>query len=560
MTDPLPQIGARAPLPFSPSGKTAALLILLIAFIAGVAGVFTMPPLDRDESRYAQASAQMLESGNFIEIRFQDAPRHKKPAGIHWLQAASVALFSSEEAREIWAYRLPSLIGAMLAALAAWLAGLRLVDHRAAFIGAALFGACILLGVEAGIAKTDAVLAAFTTGCFAALAHLKFGGGGRGTALVFWVLFAGGILIKGPVTPLFILPMLAALFLWEGRARWARPLAWWPGPVLMLAIALPWFIAIEVATGFGFLKQAIGEDLQPKVLGGVESHGAPPGYHTAFLLLQLWPATLFLIPGLAAAWRAIRSPRRDELHAGLRFLLAWAVPAFLIYELTPTKLSHYTLPAYPALALIAGVGAVTLWKRAAPLWTRIASDTLFALAALAGAGLILYLAFIYGTGPAVPLAIAGCLALLAASAGALFTQPVLARVALALLAALCWHWTARALVVPHLDPLFTARDFSGVFEPEERPIGSYAFTEPSLVFLLDGGIAIAPREAVLDGAASGELSAFIIPRGDEDALRAALADRASCLQILKRADGLNYSNGDELDLLAVRVKCEEATP
>src|ERR1700751_6149853 len=84
-------------------------LAALIAFIAGLPGLIAVPPLDRDEARFAQATAQMLETHDFVVIRFQDQPRFKKPVGIHWLQAASVSLFSSPEAPEIWAYRLPSL-------------------------------------------------------------------------------------------------------------------------------------------------------------------------------------------------------------------------------------------------------------------------------------------------------------------------------------------------------------------------------------------------------------------------------------------------------------------
>ena len=96
-------------------------LAALVAFLAGLPGLLAVPPLDRDESRFAQATAQMLESGDFTVIRYQDEPRFKKPVGIHWLQAASVSVLSNPEDREIWAYRIPSLLGAMLAAAAcAW--------------------------------------------------------------------------------------------------------------------------------------------------------------------------------------------------------------------------------------------------------------------------------------------------------------------------------------------------------------------------------------------------------------------------------------------------------
>ena len=96
-------------------------LAAFVAFLAGLPGLLAVPPLDRDESRFAQATAQMLESRDFVVIRYQEEPRFKKPVGIHWLQAASVSLVSNPEDREIWAYRIPSLLGAMLAAAAcAW--------------------------------------------------------------------------------------------------------------------------------------------------------------------------------------------------------------------------------------------------------------------------------------------------------------------------------------------------------------------------------------------------------------------------------------------------------
>src|SRR5580692_4874997 len=97
------------------------LFAALLALIAGLPGIFALPPVDRDEARFAEASAQMLESGDFTTIMLQDVPRFKKPVGIYWLQALSVKALSSVERREIWAYRVPSLLGAMLAAAAcAW--------------------------------------------------------------------------------------------------------------------------------------------------------------------------------------------------------------------------------------------------------------------------------------------------------------------------------------------------------------------------------------------------------------------------------------------------------
>src|SRR5262252_9674706 len=92
-------------------------LLVALCLCLYLPGIAAIPPLDRDEARFMQATRQMLETGDFVRIRFQDEARNKKPAGIHWLQAASVALFSSPESAAIWPYRLPSALAAAAAAL-----------------------------------------------------------------------------------------------------------------------------------------------------------------------------------------------------------------------------------------------------------------------------------------------------------------------------------------------------------------------------------------------------------------------------------------------------------
>ena len=89
-------------------------LLILICLAFFVPGLFTVPPIDRDESRFAQATSQMLETGDFVQIRFQNEPRNKKPIGIYWLQAASAALSGTANSRTIWPYRIPSLLGGII--------------------------------------------------------------------------------------------------------------------------------------------------------------------------------------------------------------------------------------------------------------------------------------------------------------------------------------------------------------------------------------------------------------------------------------------------------------
>ncbi|RYG17391.1 MAG: phospholipid carrier-dependent glycosyltransferase, partial [Caulobacteraceae bacterium] len=154
------------------AGWRGPLLAALVALFAGLPVLMLLPPLDRDESRYAQATSQMLESGDFVDIRFQDEPRWKKPVGIYWMQAVAVAATSKVENRDIQPYRIPSILGAMMAAAAIAWAGAAMFGQRAGFLAGAMLGATFLLSTEAGIAKTDAMLCGAVTLAMAALARI----------------------------------------------------------------------------------------------------------------------------------------------------------------------------------------------------------------------------------------------------------------------------------------------------------------------------------------------------------------------------------------------------
>ena len=73
----------------------ATLFLVLCGLVLFLPGFFNIPPIDRDEARFAQATKQMVESGDFVDIRFQDDVRYKKPVGIYWMQAAVVETASA---------------------------------------------------------------------------------------------------------------------------------------------------------------------------------------------------------------------------------------------------------------------------------------------------------------------------------------------------------------------------------------------------------------------------------------------------------------------------------
>ena len=116
-------------------------LLILLCLGFYLPGFFNIPAVDRDEARFAQASRQMLEDHDFVRIRFQDQPRHKKPAGIYWLQAAVVCFSGTLDTDAIWPYRIPSLLGAIIAVLLTFFFGKYLFDEKSAFLGAAFLPA-----------------------------------------------------------------------------------------------------------------------------------------------------------------------------------------------------------------------------------------------------------------------------------------------------------------------------------------------------------------------------------------------------------------------------------
>ena len=127
----------------------ACALLVALCLVCFLPGIASLQPMDRDEPRFAQASKQMLETGDLVDIRFQAEARHKKPVGIYWTQAAFVgageALGIPNARTTIALYRLPSLLGAIGAVLLAYWSALAFLPRRSALLAAALFAACVVL-------------------------------------------------------------------------------------------------------------------------------------------------------------------------------------------------------------------------------------------------------------------------------------------------------------------------------------------------------------------------------------------------------------------------------
>lgn len=334
-----------------PSNRLRDLVFLtLIGLISFLPGLASIPPIDRDEARYVQATVQMVETGDLIDIRFQDQARHKKPAGAYWAQFVSLHATGQIDdvrrgERAIWAHRLPSVLGALIAVWATYLCGAALFGRRSALIGAGLLAVTVSLALEAHIAKTDALLAGASAVVLYGIATQK--------PWPAWLGLAFGVLLKGPLLLGLAVIALCVDALWSRSTVRLRALLK-PMPILIaLLIAVPWFIAIGIQTDGAFFAEALGRDLGGKIAGAQENHGGAPGYYLLSSLFFFWPGILAVPVAALFAWT-----RRGD--ANVRLLIAWVIPLWIMLELVPTKLPHYTLILYPALVLLAGAGWVTL--------------------------------------------------------------------------------------------------------------------------------------------------------------------------------------------------------
>ncbi len=531
-------------------------LILLFGVILTLPGLMNLPAVDRDEARFAQSSRQMLESGDYVDIHLQDEARLKKPIGIYWLQAAATAVAGGESrTNPIWTYRLPSFLGALAALMITLAIGRRWFGAEAGFIAAALLAASLLLGFEARQAKTDAFLLLAVLIAIKGLAECWMPGPSgrnlnwRGWA-TFWAAIGIGILVKGPIIVMVVGLTALARSAPDRGIGWMARLRPWPGIAVTAAIALPWLIAITIMSHGAFLSQSLGGDMAAKLQGGQESHGAPPGAYLAMFPVTFWPGSLFAL--LAAPW--VWRNRRDR---AVIFALAWIIPSWIVFEAVPTKLPHYVLPLYPAIALLTGAWLARSEPGSSRRWARWDGRAWIILWAAVGGvlGCLVIAAAPLGDGRLSIRCIAAGLTLWAVAGGGAWTLWRGERgraLAITLAgAALAWSLVFGA-ALPALDaPWIAPRLKEALYEKMPTghgPILIAGYNEPSAVIALG----TATRFGV--GADAARLLAtdpngVAIVSGDQtDGFNAGLAAGHTDVETLGSVTGFNYAKGKRVVL------------
>lgn len=543
------------------SHRRAAVALIAIALSAFLPGFFQIPPVDRDEARFAQATKQMLEAGDYFDIRFQNDARHTKPFGTYWLQAGVVktaeALRVPNARTTIWLYRIPSLVGAVGAVLLTYWCALAFVSRRGAVLAGVMMAGSVLLGAEARLAKTDAMLLLIVVAAMGALARAYLAGKriqaaavGWNVPAIFWTALAAGVLLKGPLILIFVGLAVTTLVAIDRSARWLadlRPLA---GVVWFIVLMAPWFVAIAIRSGGSFFAEALGQDILANVPTGRESRGAPPGFHFATFWIMFWPAAT--LAGLAA--RSVWSVRREP---AARFLLAWIVPSWLLFEIAVTKLPHYVLPLYPAIAILI-VGTLEVRVLARARWLVRGTIWWFVVPVLAGITVIVA-AVVIGRHPgfaALPF-VAGAI-IFGLLAWRLYDVDGAERALLrATAASVLLGIATYGVVVPSLGVIFPSVTLANVMRESacERPLAAAAgFHEPSLVFLAGTQTRLTDGSGAADFLREGGCRfAFIESRQER-----AFAQRAEAIGLRyapgPRIEAINFSSGRQVRIATYRTE------
>ncbi|CAN5395406.1 glycosyltransferase family 39 protein [soil metagenome] len=451
---------------------------------------------DRDEPRYAEATREMLDSGDWIIPHFNGEIRYDKPPLSYWLMAGPMKVFGVNE----FAARFPAaVLGAVRTVLIFLLAvrlGCSLAGASVAALGSTLM---IILTTVSKAATTDSILVlTVAAAMFCRWEMIARGSSFAGMALLGAAL-GSSALVKGPVGPSIVLLAILTHAIWDylapgeknsAKSQCSKTVAQAAlGLGVFMLVALPWAVATLVK-GSDFLTHSFQRHVVERVESASEGHEGPSYYYLVLLPLLILPLTPVALAALPHVFKSRRS-------ATMRFLICWIVPSFMMFSAVSTKLPHYVAPLVPAICLMAGLWWTERERGAQNIGSRgwmTAGACFMALVGVGGA-VALPLAVKNMNAPVGSSVVYTVSAVLFVSmlSGAWFWVRGAAPKALA---AWCAGWTAVLLIamvwaLPSIDALRPSRQLA-LWLHHNAPAGTRVianqYKEPTFVFYQGGGV------------------------------------------------------------------------
>jgi 4-amino-4-deoxy-L-arabinose transferase-like glycosyltransferase len=311
-------------------------------------GVAQFGLIGADEPRYAQVAREMSQRNDWITPTLGGHAWLEKPPLYYWQAMLVYKVLGVSDA----AARIPSCINAVLLVVAIYLFFRRFrcgVEVDAALIAASCAG---IIGYSRA-ASMDMGL----TSCFGIcmLAWWAWRESGKRIHLVtFYIFTALAMLAKGPVAPflagLVILFFAAAVRDWRIIAK----TLWIPAILLFGALALPWYLVVQMRNP-QFFREFILEHNLARFSTNLYHHPEPFWYFVPVLLLSLVPWIVFVIAAIVESVRVWRAERGKSFDPELQFRVfacCWLIVPLLFFSISQSKLPGYILPAVPAGAIL----------------------------------------------------------------------------------------------------------------------------------------------------------------------------------------------------------------
>jgi len=324
------------------------LIVFAVVLMLAIPQAAFLPLLDRDEPRFAEASREMIQSGDLIVPTFNHAPRYAKPPLVYWCHAISFKIFGETPL----AARLPSLLATAGTALLLFIWGSQFGYKSIGLIAAFSYAFCLQTVQQGRVATADALLIFFMTLTGLAgwnlLFAIKSAAKPKDFRIWKWRLILGlaaGFLAKGPEA---WLPLLSLFIIAPSGWRTFLKLFLWS-----LAIVAIWAMPAYIQTHGDYWRMGLSEGIGQRMVTGMQGHGASS--FTGYLVSL--PLYLLIFWLSALPWSLLLLIERKKLFAGVkideadRYLLTNVAIIFIVFSLMATKLPHYTLPAFPFIAL-----------------------------------------------------------------------------------------------------------------------------------------------------------------------------------------------------------------
>lgn len=351
------------------ANRNMALLALAIVPIVATCGIGRITLFDVDEAVFAQATKEMVASGDWITPTYNGVARYDKPILFYWLMAASYSSFGVNE----FAARLPSALAGSLMSIFLFLFVRRIIGQAQAWYSLMAVSLNSYYVVYSRSAVTDMVLSlciAMSLMSFYLAEH-----GNRRFILGFYGFSALAFLTKGLVGIAFPFGIAAIYLFVRGGPGALRGMLDLRAALLFIAIGLPWYAVQFAIGGEEFFQQFFVKHHFRRYTEVISSHWGPAYYYLIALIVGFSPWIAFVPGGIKVALGE---------KGGLRlFALIWSVSVVVFFTLSRTKLPNYILPALPAMAILSAAGMAEAggwWRRGA--WLAIAIGSLLSAAAI----------------------------------------------------------------------------------------------------------------------------------------------------------------------------------